>query len=43
MGLHRANGNEHKGEEVVVGLVRKVKARVGEMTQLVKARLTTNT
>lgn len=27
----------------MVGLVRKVKARVGEITQLVKVRLTTNT
>lgn len=43
MDFHRTDGNEHRGEETVVGVVRNVKARARETTQLLKAGLETHT
>lgn len=43
MDLHRIDGNGHEVNGTLVGLVRTVKARAGEMTQLLKTRLTTKT
>lgn len=43
MDLHRIDGNGREVKGTSVGLVRVVKARAGEMTQLFKTRLTTKT